>query len=129
MHVRRVRSMEDAEQVRVLRNQNRKSFTRHTDVITIPEQQKWFNLNRPRLWLYGKIAFVMIRREKQRNWITLAVDPNHHGEGIGTMLYHTFKPAWAEIRSDNAGSIRAAEKAGYIKVYEDEDKGLVVMKG
>jgi len=43
------------------------------------------------------------------------------------MIYRTFLGTYARIRRDNAASIRAAEKAGYIPAYDEDGSETVVM--
>lgn len=134
MHVRRVRSPEDVEVLRKLRNHTRRHMTRHKKYITKAQQQKWWDAEPRRAYLYGDVAFAYIKREAGRNYITLGVHKKARGQGIGTLIYRTFRPCFAEINADNEASIRAAEKAGYrpVRTIKDgqfvEDK-KVVMKG
>ena len=102
-------------------------MTRHTKLITKDQQARWWAKEPRRAFLFGDRAFAYIRREQGRNWITLGVDKKSRGEGLGTLIYRSLRPCWAEIRPDNEASIRAAQKAGYVVVSRDDEK--VVMKG
>ena len=127
MHAKRVRSEQSIERLRQLRNEGRKSMTVDTKAVSKKAQAAWWAEAPRRAWLFGDVAFGYIRWEDGRNWITLGVTKKARGDGLGTLIYHTLKPCWAKIRSDNTASIRAAQKAGYQKVEEAD--GIVVMKG
>ena len=96
--------------------------------ISKTTQAAWWAEAPRRAWLFGDDAFAYIRWEDHRNWITLGVTEKARGTGIGTLIYYTMKPCWARIQKDNVASITAAERAGYVRV-PDEDEDTVVMKG
>jgi RimJ/RimL family protein N-acetyltransferase len=121
MHGKRVRSAQDIERLRVLRNECRKFMTGDTKVVSKKKQAAWWAEAPRRALLWGNDAFVYIKREDGVNWITLGISKEARGTGIGTMIYHTYKGCFARIRKDNLASIRAAQKAGYVKVTEDDD--------
>lgn len=131
MHGRRVRSAEDVEALRRLRNECREFMTGHTKLITKAQQAKWWSAEPRRAWIYldkgEPVAFVYIRRQDGMNWITLGVTKKARGQGLGTLLYHVHAPCAAEMLVDNLASIRAAQKAGYQVVKSDDEK--VVMYG
>ena len=132
MHVRRIRSATDVEQLRLLRNEARKYMTGVTKKIGKAAQKKWWAETARRAYLLvdgqGKaLGFVYIKWDDHRNWITLGVTEDARGQGYGTLLYHSFKPCWARIRVDNEASITAAKRAGYIETERDDH--TVVMKG
>lgn len=127
MHAKRVRSAEDVERLRVLRNETSKFMTDFTDEITVDMQKSWWEGAPRRCWLFGDVGFGCIRREDGVNWITLGVTEAARGQGLGTIIYRTLGPAYARIRIDNEASVRAATKAGYLPVYADEEAGFVVM--
>ena len=132
MHARRVRTLEDVEVLRQLRNEARKQMTGSTKLIRKRAQAKWWAEAERRAWLFvdnnGRaVGFAYVKRESGRNWITLGVTKDFRGQGIGTLIYHSLRPCWARIREDNEASLTAARRAGYVAV-ETED-GTVVMKG
>lgn len=114
-----------------IRNAGREWFTRSTEFIEPQQQIVWF-MSTPRdLWVAevnGEVVgFALLdHRSNGTTWISLGVDPDIQAKGVGTAIYREF-PSFAEIRSDNIASRRAAEKAGYVLVREDGDK--VVMRG
>lgn len=135
MHAKRIRSAEDVERLRQLRNETRSFMTGHTKLITKKQQADWWAATPRRAWLFGNDAFAHIKRERGRNWITLGISKKSRGQGLGTLIYWTLRPCWARIREDNLASIRAAEKAGYVIVPQFKsdgtliEDGTVVMKG
>jgi len=102
-------------------------MTGHTKTITKAQQAEWWAAEPRRAWLFGDVAFAYVRREHGVNWITLGVTEKARGTGLGTMIYRTFLGTYARIRRDNAASIRAAEKAGYIPAYDEDGSETVVM--
>lgn len=126
----RVMTDRDAERLRVLRNTGREWMTGSTEEITTEAQARFWSGHDPeRLQAYlfagGDGAGVLSLRADGRWWITLMVDPAKRGHGIGTEIYRLLSLAQplggvihAQIRPDNFASIRAAEKAGYIRNEE-----------
>jgi RimJ/RimL family protein N-acetyltransferase len=98
-----------------------------TDEITPAEQAAWWDSAPRRAWLFGDDGFGYIKREGGVNWITLGITEAARGQGLGALIYRTLSPAYAKIKTDNVASIRAATKAGYLRVYGDEEAGFVVM--
>ena len=116
----------DAEAVRTLRNAGRAWFS-STQIITPAQQREWWNA-RPRHFqhciLVGfgdayPIGYGMLIERAGRSWVSLAVDPDARGGGVGTEIYkllaaHAGTPVFAAIWRDNLASRRAAEHAGYV---------------
>lgn len=146
MHVRRVRSAEDVEQLRVLRNQSKRWMTRFRRNISRKQQAEWWAAEPRRAWLLvtekgEALAFAYVSRRRRkvrleggklftepaRNYVTVGVRHDQRGQGLGTLMFRHVRPCFAEIRVDNAASLRAAEKAGYRAMYENGH--LVVMVG
>lgn len=119
---RPVRAPDDVERVRVIRNAGRQWMTRNTDEITPEQQGTWWQREgrNHRLYLFTAdgvdVGFGMCRVVDGREWITLAVHPDHRGRGYGTWIYRALgSPGLcAEIRKDNEASRRAALRAGYV---------------
>ena len=131
MHARRVRSAEDIEHLRVLRNEARHQMTGSTKKISAKAQAAWWAAAPRRAWLFIErgqpVSFGYVRREDGVNWITLGVTESARGQGIGALIYRTLGPVYAKIRADNETSVRAAAKGGLIPVYGDSEAGFVVM--
>ena len=123
----RVETYEQLELVRRIRNICRKWMTHHTKYIGYAEQYAWWQREDPELWLFDDVAYALISRRNLRRWISLGVLPEARGKGLGTRIYSSFDDVWAEIRSDNIASRRAADKAGYTLIEEMD--GVVVMHG
>ena len=131
MHAKRVRSADDIETLRRLRNEARHQMTGSTKTITKKAQAAWWAEAPRRAWLFVErgeaIGFGYIKRDDGVNWITLGVTKAARGKGFGALIYRTLGPAYARIRNDNEASIRAAAKAGYLPVYSNQEEGVVVM--
>ena len=123
----RVETYGQLERVRFIRNVCRDWMTHYTCYIGPGEQYAWWQREDPELWLFDDVAYALISRRNLRRWISLGVLPEARGKGLGTRIYSSFDDIWAEIRSDNVASRRAAEKAGYKLM--SEGGGLVVMRG
>lgn len=129
--VRSASRPEDAEVVRRLRNAGRSWFGDEHEV-SADEQQRWWTANASRPWfacvLVGDppIGYGMLQlRADGRRWVSLAVDPADRGRGAGTEIYRVLlemagagESLYAGIRRDNAPSLAAARRAGY--VVDDE---------
>jgi len=90
------------------------------------EQVIWFTEKPRDIWVweqdYDVVGYAYLSDRDGKTWISLAVHPDHQGQGIGTCIYARFFDVWAEIRTDNIASLRAAEKAGYTVVHSDDEK-------
>ena len=123
----RVETHGQLERVRFIRNVCREWMTHYTCYIGPGEQYAWWQREDPELWLFDYLGYALISRRNLRRWISLGVLPEARGKGLGTRIYSSFDDVWAEIRSDNIASRRAAEKAGY--AFVEEMDGVVVMHG
>lgn len=126
MNARLVKTLEEVEALRVIRNSGRQWMTRHTDEITFEQQRAWWlgAVHDPtlRIWLFSEaatdIGYGLLRRENEQLWCSLAVLPRYQGNGYGSAIYlhlalSTEENVWAEILADNTPSIKAALNAGY----------------
>lgn len=131
---RPVRTPDDVECVRVIRNAGRQWMTRNTDEITPEQQEIWWQREgrNHRMYLFTAdgvdVGFGMCRVIGGREWITLAVHPDHRGRRYGTWIYRVLgSPGLcAEIRKDNEASRRAALRAGY--VLEDSTETCDILR-
>lgn len=141
MNARVVKTLEEVETLRQIRNSGRQWMTRDTAAITPEQQQAWWKdaCHDPSLdvWLFREaatdIGYGLLRRESERLWCSLAVLPRYQGQGYGTMIYRwlalsTTEEVWAEILADNTPSIRAALKAGFQIAYAMDKHAVLVHK-
>lgn len=112
-----------------IRNTGREFMTHHTELITAAEQDAWwFSPNRSvaSIWVVEKhtslysmpVGFCMLRYfDNGRVYGTLALLPEHRGQGIGTEIYkfmmNQVDELWIDVRNDNVASMNAALKAGF----------------
>lgn len=130
MRFRRVDTLEDIENLRLIRNECREYMTHVTEEISQARQLLWWQgvAGDPkwRVWLVyvpgweEPIGFVLLRKIVRERWyVTLGLRTWMRGQGFGTMIYAAMRrqaqgdEVWAVIREDNVASVRAAEKAGY----------------
>jgi GNAT superfamily N-acetyltransferase len=136
--VRPVVTLDDVETMRLLRNQGRQYMTRDRRAISPEDQAAWWGARSRFLYAYlyrpakahEDVAFGMLRKQSGRWWVTLAVAEGWRGHGIGTAVYRHLAtvvwPCYAEILADNIASIRAAEKAGFVRRLVGVDTVLYV---
>lgn len=133
MHARRLPVAQpdwDAlDAVRKIRNAGRQWMTEHIDELSANEQIVWFSEAPRCLWVWEDedeivgYAYISQRGDDHQLWISLAVHPDHQGKGIGTRIYRHFVPlVYAEIWRHNTASRKAAEKAGYRVLSENDTK-------
>lgn len=121
----------DLEHLRIIRNECREFMTHNTNEISQEQQVGWWaNVSdHPdwKVWLVyvpgwiEPVGFAMLRRAVTRWYATLGLRAWMRGQGYGTLIYRGLRDlaptdaVWAAIRDDNTASIRAAEKAGYVR--------------
>jgi RimJ/RimL family protein N-acetyltransferase len=141
MNARPVKTLEDVEMLRQIRNSGRQWMTRHTDEISPEQQHAWWltACHDPTLdiWLFSvaqtDIGYGLLRIESGREWCSLAVLPRYQGQGYGTQIYRwlalaTTADVWAEILADNTASIKACLNAGYQIAYAMDKHAVLVHK-
>lgn len=134
----------ELDAMRVIRNFGRDQMTEDTNEISAAQQEVWCSSvrNLPpqdfRLVLgYEElplsatsltsqvVAYGMLTRRPHGLAVSLAVAPGYQGQGYGTSIYwrlanETHEPVFATILKTNLASIRAAEKAKYVRSSESE---------
>lgn len=125
MHVRPA-TLDDLEFIRETRNAGRHNMTRDTSVVHRHDSEAWW-ASRPNAWIAEvdgePVGYAVLRENGDGTYISLAVTPEHRGNGYGTEIYRHFHPiVKAEIWVWNYASRRAAEKAGYQLISIDGDK-------
>lgn len=148
-----VHTLEDVMQLRALRNECREWMTGHTAMISEAEQLSWWqNVAGNPEWLIKlvyapdflpAIGYMVLRRGINEDtgapcwYVSLGITAMFRGRGHGTRIYrmarmvdHPGGPlvVYALIRPDNIASIKAAEKAGYVRICTTSG-GLVKMAG
>ena len=129
---------DEFEAVRLIRNAGRE-WMEDTDEIT-PTEQEAFRLTHPRVLVYRVdgviVGYGMVtRRADGCLYVSLAVHPEHQGQGIGTHIYFdqrkrwTSEPVYARCRTANVASIHAAGNAGYVFEPEMCDEHWIVLRG
>lgn len=130
-----VRSSEDVEILRLLRNAGREWFGDSRE-ISSNDQITWWAANKDtvRCLLVGvpPVGYGMISRREGRLWVSLGVDPVARGQGWGRKIYELLgqlarldeELIFAAIRADNVASMTAATRAGYQVVDDVEPPGI-----
>ena len=137
MRVRAVTTDEDLETLRQIRNAGREWMTRDTSEITPEQQRAWWQQRDPEtclVFLFSDkgtdVGYGLLRRIDDYWWCSLAVKPEHRGNGYGTGIYQwlgaTWGAVWAEILIANKASQIAALKAGF-ELVEVKDKVAVLV--
>jgi GNAT superfamily N-acetyltransferase len=99
-------------------------MTRDTREITPGMQAAWWRPEHE-LWLFDGVGYALLSEREVKTWISLGLLPEARGRGLGTRIYRHFTGVWAEIRSDNIASRRAAEKAGYVLSSDDGERAVM----
>lgn len=149
LYGREAMTLNDAEQMRIVRNTCRAAMTRSTDEIT-PEQQItwWATLDRAKMQPFVFVVLVpevddgslcseqvvgygLVREEDGRSWVTGGLLPEWRGQGLGTELFHflmqhvRMAPCWLEVREDNLAAQRIYTGLGFIESSKRD--GIITM--
>jgi len=131
-----ITTLGDVECLRQIRNACRLYMTNDTGIITPQAQAYWYIEYRAsgpttiQVWLLAHAAaqpplgFFALRHHPYHTVITLGLIRDARNRGYGTAIYtHAREIAGREVRAtiarDNARSIQAAKKAGYVVLYDD----------
>ncbi len=134
---------EDVEAMRVIRNAGRQWMTEDQREISVGEQRAWWEKSRQRAAkdflpvVYREqgsdavVGYGVIDRRDGDLMVSLAVAPAFRGLGYGRKIYECLarlagEKVLAVIRADNAPSIAAAKRAGYVHVASYEVSNLVI---
>lgn len=126
-----VSTLEDVENLRILRNECRAYMTHNTDEITQAQQRIWWQgaAGNPQwiIWLVyvpgwdEPVGFALLRKTLTRWYCSLGLRSWLRGQRYGTLIYGALAQVvpdgevWAAIRTDNPASIRASQRAGYVE--------------
>jgi GNAT superfamily N-acetyltransferase len=138
MRIEKVKTLEQAQIVRMIRNEGRAYMTNNTAFISSEDQHRWFLIgdrDNRQLYLYydnydSPVGFGYLQVKSNKTWATLAVYKEYHNTGYGTKIYQhlaSLSEIWIEIFSDNRSSLVAALKAGF-EIQSMNDKIIVLRK-
>lgn len=133
-----VRTPEQAQQMRHIRNQCRSYMTRHTSFITKEDQELWWRGFNPLLmsaYLYlvdgDPVGYGLITCEGLKCWVSGGLLPNWRDKGLGRQIFeHLTRECWVEpwleVRADNTRAKKVYERLGYRETGESD--GVVTMR-
>lgn len=143
--IERVTTLEQAQELRRLRNDCRAWMTRDTRRVGEDAQREFFGTQiapgAVRAWLaysdHEAVAFGLLRASEGCWWLTCGVAGKYRGHGLGTgIVKHvtaaglgTGLPVRLEVWADNDRAVHVYEKAGYVLegTSEREGRALKVM--
>jgi RimJ/RimL family protein N-acetyltransferase len=125
-------TLEQAQEVRLIRNECRMFMTGSTDVISREQQREFFD----RRIATGEVNALLIREEpyvvaygllfpdeehSDRGWLSAGVIGSSRGYGYGRAIIESitqmgldrFGKVMGEARADNSASIRTCSRVGY----------------
>jgi ribosomal protein S18 acetylase RimI-like enzyme len=122
----KVRTLVQAQELRVLRNECREFMTRDTAEISEEQQQDFFfsHLGGPvRAWLLREnshaVAYGVLRDDGEHLWLSCGVTEHARGRGLGTAVVHLLTaaagdtPVRLEVWQDNEPARHAYTRCGY----------------
>lgn len=137
---KKVDTFEEAELLRLIRNQCREYMTRNTDVITQEQQQQWFKTAYDKYDIYLVYAieygacityagYGVIHKNMTESLITGGLLPDYRNRGLGSDLFKYLTdtalkrkvPVRLEVLKTNQRALKVYEKLGYT-VYAETDK-------
>jgi len=141
-------SLDDAEGMRIARNDGREFMTRHPFEISREEQAHWFTtlertttipfvariLPHPMPPDDACIGYGLVRLIDGQWWLSGGLRKPYRGKGYGKILFAELtkrvhdkhKPAWLEVRKDNEPAFRTYRSLGFT-IHEELD-AVFVMK-
>lgn len=141
IYSREVYDLEEAQIVRMIRNQLKDFMTNHRTHITPEQQREWFVMfpdsNMLELWRDDNdapIGYTLVTLKDGIYYGTLAVLPEFHNQGYGTEMYKHMVSSVApnklhiEIFADNTPSLVAALKSGFT-IVSATDKLVTLVSG
>ncbi len=129
-------SIEDTERIWEIRNHplSRKESL-NTEKIPLADHISWFSAkylanskdNCYVLEVGNKtVGYCRLDFQNDKYIVSIAIDPDHHGKGLGTFLLGESlrqlspgKTILATVKKDNPASLRIFEKNGFIPVKDD----------
>lgn len=130
----RVRTGEQVESLRQVRNEVREWMTGERGEISAEQQRAWWAGGKRRVWVYeveGEVVgYGMWRWKEGKKAVSYGLRENARGKRFGReVMWHILLAcqgmAWAEVAEGNEASLRAHESLGWERVGEAE--GIVMM--
>lgn len=137
---KKVDTDEEAELLRLIRNQCREYMTRNTEIITQEQQKAWFKTAHDRYDLFlvyaieygASVTFAgygVIHKNLSESLVTGGLLPEYRNRGLGHDLFKFLTdtsvkrklPVKLEVLKSNQRAFKVYEKLGYT-VYDESDK-------
>lgn len=137
---KRVETDEEAELLRLIRNQCREYMTRNTEIITQEQQKAWFKTAYDKYDLFlvyaieygASVTFAgygVIHKNLSESLVTGGLLPEYRNRGLGHDLFKFLTdtsvkrklPVKLEVLKSNQRAFKVYEKLGYT-VYDETDK-------
>jgi ribosomal protein S18 acetylase RimI-like enzyme len=141
-HVVRPVRREDSKRIWEIRNHpDVRVYTNNPEDFDFVSHDQWFE----KKYFTGELNFCFVLEtvgdanvigycrydrepEQSHHVISIALDPNHHGHGLGHLLlseslqqFSNRGRVWAEIKHTNIRSMKLFEKNHFVRVGEDEE--------
>jgi glycosyltransferase involved in cell wall biosynthesis len=127
-----VRSPEQFEALRILRNECRESMTRHKEEISLAEQAEWakwvktpdsgywpflFSIRDDQPFAY--VGFMLLRLIDGKMWVTYGIGNKFRGKGLAKPIFRfaldaCMGPAYAEVGEQNKASLHLHQEMGWV---------------
>ena len=135
---KRVTTSNEAEMLRVIRNQCKDYMTRNTSVITPEEQLEWFKTAYKKYELYIAYAveygacivdagYGLIYLNEKEYMLTGGLVPGYRDKGLGTILFKFLVdncnkqiPIRLEVLKDNLRALKTYEKLNFTTTGETD---------
>lgn len=135
---KRVTTSNEAEMLRVIRNQCKDYMTRNTSEITPEEQQEWFKTAYKKYELYIAYAveygacivdagYGLIHLNEKEYMLTGGLVPEYRDKGLGTNLFKFLIdncnkqiPIRLEVLKDNLRALKTYERLNFITIGETD---------
>ena len=138
-----IASLDDAQALRVLRNECAAWMTRDTSPISKEKQERFYRERLATGQVEGFLMFddgvpvaygLLVPDSEGRVWSSTGVKTTARGKGLGRLAtvevarraHARGVPIWAEVRRDNAGQQRICRTVGYEQVSVTARDGFVV---
>lgn len=139
-----VTEMNQAQEMRVIRNEVASFMTHNIDLIDHRSQALWFSrsyrparkkgLMKAYLVKEGEnyIGYGLIQTKDNRKWLTGGLIESARGKGYGQKLFEFLrdevgKPVYLDVRNTNTHAYELYKKIGFKDIVEESDDFLTVM--